>query len=140
MSRSRKRILVIGDQQLFLHTISRQLNSLGYTARTASSAYDGIETLLHEQFDLVMVDLMMPEVGGLLAIRAIRQEHPAIPILVVSGYYDKLHDTLHGTKIDGMLPKPIRLETLRRTLREILSKKSRRNCHFLASCERRRGH
>jgi CheY-like chemotaxis protein len=79
----------------------------------------------------------MPEIGGLVAIQAIRREHPDLPILAISGYYDKLQDVLHEAKVDAILPKPIRLGNLEHTLSTVLSEKSRSNGKSLETLQSR---
>ena len=125
MGALKKRILVIDDQPIFLSAISVQLRSLGYTVKTASNGLEGIRLLHREKFDLVIVDMIMPEIGGTLVINVIRQEHPGIPILATSGYYDKLSNVLEDMEIEGILPKPIRFKDLRTTLDKTLSDKTR---------------
>jgi YesN/AraC family two-component response regulator len=70
----------------------------------------------------------MPQIGGLAAIKVIRQEHPNTSILAISGYYDKLSDLVKDEDIDGILPKPIGMETLQSTLDRIFSNRMRLNC------------
>ena len=125
MSRLTKQILIIDDHEIFLKAIAAGLTSLGYAVRTASGGFEGIELLQHEIFDLVIVDMIMPEIGGMLVIRLIRQEHPELPILAISGYYDEVSNLLNGADIDGILPKPIRLERLKSTLDGIFLKRMR---------------
>jgi CheY-like chemotaxis protein len=123
----RRRILVIDDQEIFLRVISAALRSRKYAVRTVTDALDGIELLQREMFDLVIVDMMMPRIGGLLAIEVIRREHHDIPILVISGYYDKLSELLNRADIDGILSKPMNVKVLKSSLNDIFVKKNGTN-------------
>ncbi|MBW2059816.1 MAG: response regulator [Deltaproteobacteria bacterium] len=125
----KKRILVIDDHEAFLESISAQLRYLRYAVRTTSNSLEGIHLLRREGFDLAIVDMIMPEVGGLIVINVIRQEHPRLPILVTSGYHGKLVDVLKDEQIEGVLPKPIRLKSLMNTLNGIFSGKTRATGH-----------
>ena len=125
MGGPKKRILVIDDQQVFLRSIAAVLRSLGYAVKTVAEGFSGIELLQREKFDLVIVDMIMPEVGGLVVMEVIRQEHPKIPILAISGHYDKLLNAVKAADIHGILPKPVRLKTLEITLNNVFSKKTR---------------
>jgi CheY-like chemotaxis protein len=123
MGTRKKRILIIDDQELFRKTTSAQLSALGYAGKGVSNVLAGLKLLRREAFHLVMVDMIMPQIGGLVAIEAIRQEHPEIPILAVSGYYENVSGTVDPAEVDGILPKPITLGVLETTLNKIFSKK-----------------
>ena len=128
MARPKKRILVIDDQEVFLRAILPALRSMGYIVRTVSDCLDGLQILKHQVFDLVIVDMVMPQIGGLAVIKVIRKEHPNTSILAISGYYDKLSDLVNHEDIDGILPKPIGMEMLQSTLDRIFSNKIPLNC------------
>lgn len=123
MGRLKKRILVIDDQKPSLDILSVMLTHLCYDVKTSPDCFEALHLLENESFDLVIVDVIMPQIGGLLLMQAIRQEHPKLPILAISGYYDKVLDAIRGTDIRGILPKPIRLKKLRTTLNNIFSAK-----------------
>jgi len=123
LAMAKKRILVIDDQEPFLDVMSSMLTRLRYDAVSVSDCFHALYLLSKETFDLVIVDMMMPQVGGLLFIKLMRQEQPKTPILAVSGYCDKLANILEMTEVDAILPKPIRLDRLRMTLNDIFLKK-----------------
>lgn len=79
------RILVIDDQAPVLATIKAILEFLGHEAVTASRADDGISMLKAEDFDLLIVDIFMPEMDGIEVIHAVRQHRPLLPVIAMSG-------------------------------------------------------
>ena len=125
MDQSKKRILVIDDDDSVLSVMSDLLTFLGYDVRATAGGLDGIDLLQREMFDLVIVDMIMPQVGGLALSKVIRQEKPQVPILAISGHYEKLLGAVHKSEVDVILPKPVNLETLRRTLDDMFLKKGR---------------
>lgn len=80
------RVLIVDDDVAFCSSLADVLNFMGYEALTMndSRAVPGI--LKHAEFDVILVDLLMPHLGGLELIRLIRQDHPNLPIIVVSAY------------------------------------------------------
>lgn len=123
MSGLEKRILIIDDSESFLKVFSAMLSSLGYYAKGVSDCFEGLRLLKDEIFDLVILDMIMPQIGGLLMITVIRQDHPKIPILAISGFYDMVLKGMKEQEIDGILGKPIRLRTLRTALNNIFRRK-----------------
>ena len=122
MKRRRKSILVIDDEEVFLKTIAAMVAHLGYTPQTTSDGFHALHLLENQTFDLVIVDMVMPEIGGLLLTKLIRQQQPRTPILAVSGYYDKVSPSVGAPDVDVILPKPLKLETLRAALHDIFLK------------------
>ena len=121
MDQPKKRILIIDDDEMVLSTISDLVAFLGYDVKATSEGLDGVELLQQEAFDLVIVDMIMPQVGGLALSKVIRQEQPRLPIVAISGYYEKLLSTVHKPEFDAVLPKPLTLETLKTTLKHVFS-------------------
>jgi CheY-like chemotaxis protein len=123
MNQAKKRILLIDDDETVLEVISGLLRSLGCDVKSTSEALDAIDLLEQKTFDLVITDMIMPQVGGLALTKVIRQEQPQLPIVAISGHYEKLIHTVHKPDVDAILPKPVTLETLRRTLNAVFPKR-----------------
>lgn len=123
LDQPKKRILIIDDDEMVLSVLSDLLAFLGYDVRTTPDGFDGIELLQKETFDVVIVDMIMPQVGGLALTKVIRQEKPHIPILAISGHYEKLIGTVRRPDVDAILPKPVTLETLKTTLNRMLAER-----------------
>jgi CheY-like chemotaxis protein len=83
------RILVIDDSPTVGAAIRLRLEAGGAEVRYAESALAGIAVLKAEDFDLAMVDIVMPDINGIEAIRLIRQIKPHLPIIAMSGYLDQ---------------------------------------------------
>ena len=69
-------ILIIDDDAAVSRTLSLILTRAGYQVSTATSGRKGLELLSHDNFDLVLTDIIMPELDGIEAIRRIRSDHP----------------------------------------------------------------
>ena len=79
-----ERILVVEDDPSILRGLEINLGAEGYRVRTASDGEEGLRIARTERPDLLIVDVMLPRLGGLDLIREIRKEDPDMPILVVS--------------------------------------------------------
>ncbi|MCP4154801.1 MAG: response regulator [bacterium] len=78
-------ILTIDDEKFIRQSFCNYLEDFDYTVLEAENGRIGLEVFEREKPDLVLVDLHMPEVGGLVVLEAIRANSPDTPIIVVSG-------------------------------------------------------
>lgn len=113
------RILVIDDDETILDLLSDAL-SPEYQVATAHDALEGVELMMSEHFDLLIIDLGMPVLDGVELIQKIRANSPfdKIPILVLSAY-PELRTRLLGSEVQAVIPKPFSIEQLNRTVANI---------------------
>lgn len=83
-------VLVVDDENVVRLTTKLLIESLGYSVVTAENGSEGVNyfTSHAEQIDLVVMDMIMPVMGGKEAIHLIRECRPEIPVLIVSGFAD----------------------------------------------------
>ncbi len=116
-------VLVVDDEVAFGRVLREVLESFGFEVRVALRADEALQEMRHQAPDMLMVDVMMPEVDGLSLIRKVQLE-PAwlgIPILVVSARTsesDRNQALFAGA--DGFLAKPFTAQELRGALRSFL--------------------
>ena len=79
-------LMIVDDEQGILDVIGRFAERAGYDVVTCSSGRAAIEQMQTVRADLVMVDLRMPEVGGLDVLRAIRDIDPRCQAVLMTGY------------------------------------------------------
>jgi len=85
MSKKQKRVLIIDDDSRNIFALKAVLSSRGYECEISSGALEGIEKLSDGNVGIVLLDMMMPEMDGYEAIRAIRQgTGKNIPIVSVT--------------------------------------------------------
>ena len=109
-------ILIIDDDAAVSRTLSLILTRAGHQVTTVTRGRKGLELLSQGGFDMVLTDIIMPELDGIEAIRRIRTDHPDLRIIAMSGggQIDKA-DFLHMAEAlgaDRVLEKPVRSERL----------------------------
>lgn len=85
---TRARILVIDDEQRILDFVSRGLAAEGYLVDVASDAAAGLRAALDQDHDLVILDLLLPDRGGLDVLRHLVHRRPGQPVIVLSALSD----------------------------------------------------
>jgi len=103
------RLLVVDDEDVLSRVTARRLRNRGYVAETAGSGGEALALLGKEHFDLVLLDLMMPGMGGLEVLRAIRELWPSsrLRVLVLTARTDReTLDEARARGADGVVIKP----------------------------------
>ena len=80
------KILIVDDDQVVLTSCKRILESEGYSASLTSSVKEALQMLEEKKYDILLVDIIMPEYDGMYLIGNVRENLPHLPILVMSGY------------------------------------------------------
>lgn len=117
------RILVIDDDEDFRLILTRTLEKEGYRVQAVGSGAEAIEALKSQEFDLTLVDIKMPEMGGRETVKEIRKLDPQLPVLLVTGSPD-LPDRELQDQAQGWIYKPFRLAQLRSIVRKLLEEAS----------------
>ena len=120
-------VVVIDDEQGILDVVGRFAQRAGYEAITCSNGRDAIAQLQTRRADLVMVDLRMPDVGGLDVLRAIREIDPRCQAVLMTGYAS-VETAVEAIKLGASdyLSKPLdfaRLEHLLASVRDDLERR-----------------
>lgn len=106
----RKKVLIADDEQDILDLLSYNLKKEGFTIVTASNGRQAVDIALKEMPDLVLLDIMMPELDGLEVCKILRQrpETAAIPIMFLTAKSDEI-DQILGLELgaDDYIQKPI---------------------------------
>lgn len=118
------RILLIDDDGISRGMAAATLSRRGNQITEARTGEEGLARLALAPFDLVITDLVMPGQGGLDVLGAVRRSHPAMPVLLLSGWIgDPAADTVQaaeGLGVTRMLAKPYSTIDLIETVQGIL--------------------
>jgi DNA-binding NtrC family response regulator len=116
-------ILVIDDEPGIRDLFSRELTSEGYGVETASDGEDALRKMESKKFDAVICDLLMPKLGGLDVLEAIRKKDPEIKVIMMTGYLTEEAAAAATQKgAYDFIPKPFDLEEALRLLAKSLRK------------------
>ena len=114
------RLLITDDSRLLRKKLREELENLGCEVLEAANGREAIEIDMAEELDGVILDIVMPEVGGIEALQVIREVSPDVPIVMLSsaGTPQKLMQTLKMGAID-FIQKPYTKEQIARAVKAI---------------------
>jgi serine phosphatase RsbU (regulator of sigma subunit) len=120
------RLLVVDDTEVNRDLLSRRLRSLGHEVVTAVHGRDALETLGREPIDLVLLDIMMPEMDGFQVLERLRDDARlrTIPVIMISAV-DEIDAVARAIELGAAdyLPKPFNAVVLRARVTATLEKK-----------------
>lgn len=79
------RILLVDDDELVREALTAVLERAGYTIECASNGREGLDRHEEAPFDVVITDIVMPEMEGIEMIRVLKQVSPRVPVIAISG-------------------------------------------------------
>jgi DNA-binding response OmpR family regulator len=116
-----KRILIVEDEERLARLISRVLREEGYAAQTAGDGRTGLSRALSEDFDLLILDWMLPDRSGVQIVRGLRAAEIRVPILMLTAR-DQIEDRVEGLDAgaDDYLSKPFAFPELLARVRALV--------------------
>jgi DNA-binding response OmpR family regulator len=119
-----KKILWVDDEIDLLRPHLRLLEQKGYQVDTAANGEDAIELVKNKGYDLVFLDEMMPGIGGLQTLSAIKDISPTLPVVMVTkSEAESLMEEAIGSKITDYLVKPVNPSQILMACKKILESK-----------------
>jgi signal transduction histidine kinase len=114
-------ILVVEDAERLRGAIQAGLDALGYRVLAAANGREALEILSEEEVDVVLTDVVMPEMGGKALLDRLRAAEPALKVIAMTGHVvEKDVEKLQGAGFEAALPKPFSVEELERAVRAVL--------------------
>lgn len=103
----KKKILAVDDESSILDLLKFNIEKEGFTFVSASDGEEGLQKVISETPDLVLLDVMLPKIDGLTVCRKIRQEGINIPVIMLSARSEEI-DKILGLEIgaDDYITKP----------------------------------
>jgi DNA-binding NtrC family response regulator len=130
-SRSKKLHVLIADDEMYVRDVCKDVvHTSGMRAVTAATAEEAVHLLSQNDFDLLITDIRMPDMGGMALIKQCRQLQPHIGIIIITGYgtINSAVEAVRSGAID-FITKPFVIDDLVQRLR---------NAALLAECNRNR--
>jgi len=118
------RVLLVDDEEKFLEVLSQRLGTRGIDAETSTSGEEALVKIKNKNFDAIVLDVMMPGIGGIETLKRIRAENPELQIIMLTGQgsVDKAVEAMKEGAIDFM-EKPADINTLLNKISEAKEKK-----------------
>ena len=126
ISAARVRVLLVEDDDVNLDTMCRMLKKRNYQITTARNGFEALQKVHAETFDIILMDLQMPKLGGVNATRRIRAGDltaSRIPIVAVTAFaVRENYEECKEAGMDGFITKPVDYQELFLTIDKLLTK------------------
>jgi DNA-binding response OmpR family regulator len=127
MDPSKVKILIVEDEEILLTALSEELKQEGFNVVGAKDGVEGVEMATKEKPDLVLMDLVMPRLDGIGALKQMKEsaEIKDIPVVILTNLsdYDKISDALSLGAMDYLVKANYRLEDLVNKIKTVVERK-----------------
>jgi len=119
-----EKVLLVDDEVDFLDTISERMRTRGMEVATASSGAEALKKVEQEAYDVIILDLMMPGVDGLEALKILKAKRPELQVILLTGHAT-VEKGIEAMKLGAMdfLEKPADLSQLTEKIKKAQAKK-----------------
>ena len=119
------RLLIIEDNEEVLRSLKKYFNKKNYSVVTASNGLDGLKAYEGDRqgFDLIITDLVMPNISGVAIISLVKKKSPDIPVIAITGWGEHPEALATEAQADLVLEKPIELDRMDRFISDLLKNK-----------------
>ena len=113
MSSKTSKILIVDDEQVIIDSLKKICSLEGYETNSALDAETGLKLLDHEKFDLIISDIMLPEMDGFQFLEELHNKKIDTPVIMTTGYstVENAVKSLHDGAID-YIPKPFSVDEI----------------------------
>lgn len=116
-----KKILLAEDDKNLSRSVDILLTLDGFSVISVYNGEEALNKLFHQKYDLLITDIIMPNLNGMDLINKIRKFNPSLPIMVVSGKLnDELISKLETEGVHYVLPKPINPTRFRKMVQKVI--------------------
>jgi DNA-binding NtrC family response regulator len=119
-----ERILLIDDEEDFLAVMSDRMKARNMQVSTASSAKEGLEKAASGNYDAVILDVMMPEMNGIDALKILKEKNPDLEVILLTGHAT-IKQGIEAMKLGALdlLEKPADINALTEKIHAAQAKK-----------------
>ena len=118
---STNKILIVDDNPNMSVLLSDILEIFEFEGNQASDGREALDKLKASEFAMVFTDLRMPKMDGIDLLNAIKEYHPEMPVVIITGYsIGETQNILVNQKADGFLNKPFKVNEIKDLLEKLL--------------------
>ncbi len=119
-----KKVLIVEDDEAVRRSLSLYLKHKGYQVDGAADGIEGLDRAKNESYDVVVSDIMMPNMNGIQFLEAIKELRPNTNIIMITGYAD-MQVAIEAMKKGAVdfITKPFRFDYVEQTISDLFSKK-----------------
>jgi len=122
MSGDGKSILVIDDDPGIRLGYREALRAAGFDVESAEDGREGLKATMKRDFDLILLDIFMPNMNGLDCIRALKMSRPEVPVIIITANEEsEIAQEAFKFGARDLIPKPIPNDVLVQAVREALA-------------------
>lgn len=127
MNTATSKILIVDDEERFRTTMCKLLRARGYDAHTAGGGHEAIGKIAEEEWDVMILDMKMPEMSGVQVLSEVRKLDSSVEVIVLTGYasLDTVQEVMKFGAYDYLL-KPYHTEDLLEKIENALDRKAAR--------------
>ena len=117
----KKKAIVIDDEQIVLDSVSKILTDEHYEVDVSLSGREGLNQAIEKEYDIVLTDIRMPDIGGMKVLRDIKRAKPSLPVVMITGY-SSVKSSVQAMKLGAAdyLEKPFTPDQLLETVTSAL--------------------
>jgi len=118
------KLLLIDDNEEILISLKRFLSKRNFDVMSASNGLDALKLLevTTHDFDLVITDLVMPNISGVAVTTIIKKQNPNMPVIAITGYGEEPEALAREANADIVMEKPFKLDVLESNILNLLKK------------------
>ena len=117
------RVLLVDDEEEFVSALSERLTLRGIEVESALNGEEALARLVDKEFEVVILDVMMPGLSGLEVLRQIKSTHPDTQVILLTGH-GSTREGIEGMRLGAFdyLIKPVDIEEMLAKMKEAASK------------------
>ncbi len=116
----KKSILIIEDDPEVRSMLEDYLTYLNYEVFTAADGLEGLKKIKSDRYDLVITDIAMPYVSGIGIISILKEEHPEIPVMAMTGYGYHAEELAEEKNANAIVSKPFDIQQIKQIIDDLL--------------------
>jgi len=119
-----EKVLLVDDEKDFIEALGERMGNRGMNVSTTTSAKDALKKMEEEAYDAIVLDLQMPEMDGIEALKAIKKKNPDMQVILLTGHAT-VEKGIEAMKLGAMdlIEKPADIETIAEKIKKAQANK-----------------